>query len=167
MVNLNLNKRSARKGYSYLICPIWRRSKCNGRVSSLLLSQTQRANSSKELEFKYSLCVCGPCALKWALIALIALIVSHHICLHSQNVTWNHDKGDCLSILGLLGTLGIGALARALALFSIWRVANSRLATWEVIMVKAVWSRPFLVYLQKTSNRLSSFDCLLRDLVRL
>ena len=44
----------------------------------------------------------------------------------------------CLSILGLLGTLGTGALARALALFSIWRVANSRLATWEAIMVEAV-----------------------------
>jgi hypothetical protein len=27
--------------------------------------------------------------------------------------------GDCLSVLGLLGTLGTGALARALALFSI------------------------------------------------
>ena len=47
----------------------------------------------------------------------------------------------CLSILGLLGTLGtggaglgalgVGAFAKALALFSICRVAASRLATWE------------------------------------
>jgi hypothetical protein len=38
-------------------------------------------------------------------------------------------EGGCLSVLGLLGTLGAVVLAKALALASICLVANSRLET--------------------------------------
>jgi hypothetical protein len=56
-------------------------------------------------------------------------------------------------------------LARAFALDSIWRVADSKLATWDAIIVEALWSRPFSVYSRKISRRSKSLDCSLTDLV--
>ena len=74
--------------------------------------------------------------------------------------------GICLSVLGSLGTLGSGVLARDLALVSICRVADSRCATWEAMIVEAVWSRPFSVYSRNTSSKSRSLDCSSRGFVR-
>ena len=74
--------------------------------------------------------------------------------------------GICLSVLGSLGTLGSGVLARDLALVLICRVADSKYATWEAIIVEAVWSRPFSMYSRNTSSKSRSLDYSSRSFVR-
>ena len=69
-------------------------------------------------------------------------------------------------MLVVLGMLGAEGLARVLALFSICRVAVSRLATWEAIIAEAACSLPFSVYSRNTSSKFSSLDCSVREVVR-
>lgn len=77
------------------------------------------------------------------------------------------DANELVIVLGVISGDFVGTWARALALISIWWVADSRFATWEARIEEAFWIRPFSVNSLKTSSRSRSFDCSSRDFVRL